>query len=106
MAKKISSDLAIKNKVRSWAVKLRVKPKLIRIQRMKRIWGSCSTKGTITLATDLSRQDSSFQDFVIVHELLHLKIPNHSKLFKALMTVHLPGWKSFEEQMHEGKFMK
>ncbi|MEX2535176.1 MAG: M48 family metallopeptidase [Trueperaceae bacterium] len=37
-----------------------------------------------------------FQDFVIAHELLHLRVPNHGKLFKALMTAHVPGWKKHE----------
>lgn len=48
--------------------------------------------GTITLAIDLDDQNESFQDFVIVHELLHLKVPNHGRLFKALMTTHVPRW--------------
>ena len=56
-------------------------------------WGSCSAMGTVTLAADLADQDSAFQDFVIAHELLHLRIPNHGKLFKALLTVHVPDWK-------------
>ena len=60
---------------------------------MTRKWGSCSTSGIITLAIDLADQDSEFQDFVIAHELLHLRVPNHGKLFKALLTVHVPDWK-------------
>ena len=61
---------------------------------MTRKWGSCSTSGTITLATDLADQETGFQDFVIAHELLHLRVPNHGKLFKALLTVHVPDWKN------------
>jgi Protein of unknown function DUF45 len=49
------------------------------IQRMTRKWGSCSTAGTITLAIDLDDESQRFQDFVIVHELLHLKVPNHGR---------------------------
>jgi predicted metal-dependent hydrolase len=60
---------------------------------MTRKWGSCSTAGVVTLAADLARQDRAFQDYVIVHELLHLKVPNHGKVFKALMSLHLPGWR-------------
>lgn len=60
---------------------------------MTRKWGSCSTAGVITLALDLARQDRGFQDYVIVHELLHLKVPNHGKVFKALMSLHLPAWR-------------
>jgi predicted metal-dependent hydrolase len=63
---------------------------------MTRKWGSCSTTGIVTLARDLDDQDTGFQDFVIVHELLHLKVPNHGRLFKALMTAHVPGWRSLQ----------
>ena len=60
---------------------------------MTRKWGSCSTAGTITLATDLHGEDVGFQDFVIAHELLHIRVPNHGKLFKALMTTYVPDWR-------------
>jgi predicted metal-dependent hydrolase len=59
---------------------------------MTRKWGSCSTRGVVTLAADLGSESRSLQDTVIVHELLHLKIPNHGRVFKALMTAHVPGW--------------
>lgn len=67
---------------------------------MTKKWGSCSTNGTVSLAIDLDEQDGRFQDFVIVHELLHLKVPNHGRLFKALMTVHIPGWRALEISKH------
>jgi len=50
---------------------------------MTRKWGSCSTAGTITLAADLVEQEPEFQDFVIVHELLHLRVPSHGRLFRG-----------------------
>ncbi len=63
---------------------------------MTRKWGSCSTTGVLTLADDLCRKSGDFQDFVILHELLHLRVPNHGKLFKAMMAVHLPEWKRYD----------
>lgn len=60
---------------------------------MKQKWGSCSTRGTVTLAHDLADTPGAFQDFVIVHELLHLRVPNHGKVFKALMGLHVPDWR-------------
>jgi predicted metal-dependent hydrolase len=92
----LSPAARLKRRVDVWAVKLRVLPRVMRVQRMSRKWGSCSTAGTITLAIDLDDKNEAFQDFVIVHELLHLKVPNHSRLFKALMTVHVPMWRSME----------
>ena len=86
---------AMRERVASWAQRLNVQPRQVRVQQMTRKWGSCSTAGIVTLAADLADQDSDFQDFVIVHELLHLRVPNHGKLFKALLTAHVPDWKSY-----------
>ena len=61
---------------------------------MTRKCGSCSSGGVVTLADDLSTRSPECQDFVIVPELLHLRVPNHGKLFKALMSLHVPGWRS------------
>lgn len=60
------------------------------MQRMTWKWASCSTAGWVSFADDLIRQPRSFQDHVIVHELLHLRLPNHGRLFKALLKVYLP----------------
>lgn len=90
----------LKSRVLSWAVRLRVNPKIVRVQEMRRKWGSCSSSGIVTLALDLVDQDDSFQDYVIVHELLHLRFPTHGKMFKALMTAHVPGWRQHEIVRH------
>ena len=91
----ISDDryAALRQRVEQWSERLRVPAPRVRVRDMTRKWGSCSTTGTITLATDLGSRDVAFQDFVIAHELLHLRIPNHGKLFKALMTAHVPYWR-------------
>jgi len=88
----------LRRKVYSWSMKLKVNPKDIRIQPLDGKWGTCSSDGIITLAIDLLDQDGNFQDFVIVHELTHLKVQNHSKLFTSLLASHIPNYKSFEEQ--------
>jgi predicted metal-dependent hydrolase len=85
----------LRRRVDRWAARLKVTPRVVRIQEMTKKWGSCSTAGTITLAADLSARDEKFQDFVVAHELLHLRVPNHGKLFKALMTAHVPNWREF-----------
>lgn len=92
----------LRRRTLAWAVKLRVNPRVIRVQRMRRKWGSCSSKGVITLAADLTEEDARFQDFVIAHELLHMRVPNHGRLFKALMSVHVPGWRRLEVQKPGG----
>jgi predicted metal-dependent hydrolase len=92
----------LRQRALAWAVKLRVKPRVVRVQDMRSKWGSCSSIGTVTLAYDLIEQVESFQNYVIVHELLHLhphlRQPQHGRVFKALMTAHLPGWRSAARQ--------
>ena len=92
---KHSMTQAFKGKVLSWAVKIRVRPGQVRVQKMTRKWASCSAKGWVSFSKDLLGEPAKFQDYVIVHELLHLKVPNHGKLFKSLLSAYLPGWKKF-----------
>ena len=87
---------AISERVEYWVERLKVPSPRLRVQRMTRKWGSCSTSGYITLASDLADQEPGFQDFVIVHELLHLRVPNHGKLFKALLAAHVPDWRKYD----------
>ena len=87
---------AINERVDYWVQRLKVQPSRLRVQPMKRKWGSCSTAGNITLASDLVDQEPEFQDFVIAHELLHLRVPNHGKLFKALMAAYVPDWRKYD----------
>lgn len=84
----------LRRRALAWAVKLKVNPRVVRVQDMRRKWGSCSSVGTITLATDLVDQEERFQDYVIVHELLHLRYSNHGRIFKALMSAHVPEWRN------------
>jgi predicted metal-dependent hydrolase len=83
----------LRARAREWASQLRVTPRMIRIQPMRNKWGSCSTRGTVTLAADLIQQARPFQDCVIVHELLHLRYATHGKVFKAVMSAYVPRWR-------------
>jgi len=84
----VPADL-FKAEVRAWAKRIAVEPKEIRLRFMRGKWASCSSNGTLTFNTDLLREPARFRAEVIVHELLHLKVPNHGKLFKALLKAHL-----------------
>ncbi|MBS0365366.1 MAG: M48 family metallopeptidase [Proteobacteria bacterium] len=88
----------LRRRTQAWALKLKVNPRVVRVQVMRRKWGSCSSAGTVTLATDLLDLDPRFQDYVIVHELLHLRLPTHGRVFKALMSAHIPDWRVMEDR--------
>jgi predicted metal-dependent hydrolase len=75
--------------VEAWARRMGVRPKEVHIRPMARKWGSCSTLGRVTFSSDLLSESAEFRRRVIVEELLHLKVPNHGRLFKSLLRAYL-----------------
>ena len=84
----IPADI-FKGEVRAWASRIGVEPKEVHLRPMTKKWASCSSAGRLTFNTDLLGEPASFRAEVIVHELLHLKVPNHGKVFRALLKAHL-----------------
>lgn len=80
-----------KDHVRRWAGRLEVAPREVRVTGMRRKWASCSQSGRLTFDSALLSQPEALQTEAIVHELLHLKVPNHGPLFRALMAAALHG---------------
>jgi len=72
----------------------------LRFYKMKRRWGSCSTKNVITLNTELIKKDPALIDYVIVHEICHLKVPAHNKAFYTLLASITPNWKALRETLN------
>jgi predicted metal-dependent hydrolase len=85
-----------KARVLEWAAKLDVNAHSIYVRPMRRKWASCSTAGTLSFNDELLGMDTKLGDYVIVHELLHFSVPNHGKLWKMLMRVHLGDWETME----------
>ncbi len=84
----ISTEV-FKSEVNAWAKKIGVEPTEVHLRPMKKKWASCSSKGRLTFNTDLLREPAAFRREVIVHELLHLKLPNHGKVFRSLLRAYL-----------------
>ncbi|MBE0461745.1 MAG: M48 family metallopeptidase, partial [Candidatus Aminicenantes bacterium] len=73
-----------KNEVRAWADEIGVAVKEIHLRNMKRKWASCSSRGRLTFDLKLLEKQSENRAEVIIHELLHLKYPNHGRMFRAM----------------------
>ena len=86
------NKIDLKNAVWQWSEHIGVKLKEIHLRQMQRKWASISTNGRLTLNTELLNLPEALTEFVIVHELVHLLVPNHSKLFKSFMSAYLPDW--------------
>ena len=84
-----------------WANRMHVNLLQVRIRSMSRKWASISTIGRLTLGADLLKIPKELGEFVIIHELVHLLVPNHSKVFKSFMLAYLPDWEEKERLLQE-----
>jgi predicted metal-dependent hydrolase len=66
----------------------------IRITSARTRWGSCSSRGTLSFTWRLVMAPEEMIDYVIVHELVHLHIHNHSKEFWTKVGLIMPGYKA------------
>ena len=61
---------------------------------MRGRWGSCSYRGTVSLNTALIMTPPDIIDYVVMHELCHLKEHNHSARYYALLDQYMPDWRA------------
>lgn len=82
--------------------KLGVHVKNIHIRSMRTKWGSCTqNKSLITLNTELVKKPKDCFEYVLIHELLHLKYPNHKREFQNAMTSVIPNWKNLKTHLND-----
>ncbi|MBZ0302689.1 MAG: M48 family metallopeptidase [Anaerolineae bacterium] len=85
----------------TWAERIGVQPGKISLRPMQRKWGSCSGRQNITLNTALTWLPRPLAEYVILHELVHLRVFNHGKDFKALMSQHMPDWRARDRDLDQ-----
>lgn len=73
----------------------------VRIKHNVSNWGSCSTRGNINLNLNLMRVPAHLQDYVMLHELCHLRHMNHGPKFHALLESLCPQWKEYSKELKD-----
>ena len=86
----------IQKSVEKYAKTLKVLPNKVRIKDIKYAWGSCSSKRNITINLKLATKEEKVIEYVVLHEMCHLREMNHSKKF----------WNLVEENMKDYKMCK
>ncbi|EKD82302.1 MAG: hypothetical protein ACD_39C01372G0001 [uncultured bacterium] len=79
-----------------------LKKPAINIRRMPKRWGSMSAKGMINLNPELIKAPKECIDYVVTHELCHLKHPDHSQAFYNLLASLVPSWQKIKTRLETG----
>ena len=79
------------------------KPNLA-VRHMQRRWGSLSEKGTLTLNPELVKTPRECIDYVVIHELCHLKYHDHSPAFYKLLESIIPEWEKIKHKLELSLF--
>ncbi len=82
--------LSIPSRVSYYARKMELHPSTVRFKRLRSRWGSCDSKGVVTFNTMMMQLSYEQIDYIIVHELAHLRHMNHSRAFHDLVKRYLP----------------
>jgi predicted metal-dependent hydrolase len=94
-----NSKLELKARVRERADQVGVSVTSLTVRPMRRKWASCSSSGALSFSTELLSLDTELVDYVIVHELLHLRAPNHGRLWKSLMRAYLGDYDALDQRL-------
>ena len=87
--------------IAKWEGRLGVRLDGYFLQRMKTKWGSCNHRsGRIRLNTELVKKPKDLLEYVVVHEMMHLLEPTHSKRFIALLQEHYPAWREARAELN------
>lgn len=76
----------------------------ISIRKQKTRWGSCSTAGNLNFNYRLSFLPVTLMDYVVVHELCHIREHNHSPAFWSLVGQAYPNWKALRKELESYRF--
>lgn len=85
----------VRTKIEKYAILLKVMPNKVRIKDIKYAWGSCSSNRNITISKKLAKKEEKVIEYVVLHEMCHLRYMNHSKEFWNLVESYLPEYKTY-----------
>ena len=94
----------LKPRFEYWRERMELPPARFSIRSMQTRWGSCTpARRTIRFNLALADQPERNIDYIIVHELAHLRHANHGPQFKALLTRYIPDWQARRKELKDNE---
>ena len=95
------AQIYLPGRVKELAAKHRFEYKKVAIKNSKTRWGSCSFENNINLSLHLMRLPDHLVDYVILHELVHTRVKNHSKDFWQLLDIVSGDARKLDREVNE-----
>lgn len=90
--------------VEQYSVKMDVVPKSVKITVAEKRWGSCGADSSVCFSYRCAYLSQKCREYIVVHELSHIKEHNHSKNFYAVLEQYMPDYKTAEKEL-EGYYI-
>lgn len=84
--------------VEEYSKKMQLFPSSIKFRKNKRTWGSCNFKNGLNFNYLLMKYPIDIMEYIVIHELAHIKFKNHSKDFWKLVEFYSPNYKKIEKK--------
>lgn len=78
-----------------------IKPNKYRVKKLKTAWGTCTSNKNITINSSLMKYDRTVIQYVVLHEICHLKYMNHSKEFWNMVEKYMKNYKEIRRRLKE-----
>ena len=88
-----SAEKLFTEKVKIWGEKMQVECAKVTVKDQKTLWGSCSQKGNLNFSWRLLKAPEAVQDYLVIHELAHLKIMSHDDQYWEFVSQWCPDYK-------------
>lgn len=98
---KMQSQKICQQYLEKWVPRMKLHPQKISYRNNVSRWGSCSGQNNISFNTNLAQLEPAMIEYVVVHELAHIKEKNHSPRFWALVEKHLPNAQNTRQQLRQ-----
>ena len=96
---RVEAERVVANRMLHYQRRVGMKPTALRMSNARRQWGSCGPGGTISVSWRLIMAPLALIDYVIVHELCHLRHANHGRPFWRLVGTILPDFESLRGRL-------
>ena len=91
---------AVPSLIGKWQPLLNVKVNQFFVQRMKTKWGACATgRGNIRLNSELAKKNIEYLEYIVVHEMAHLRVRQHNDRFRDPLDRALPNWRLLKQAL-------